>query len=236
MQIRILQHDHVKMMCKRDAAGRTIKLRLRWSQSGIRQSNVDDMPAFGTSQNASMVNMDMRLEPRKYVVDAALRDGASIRIRAISPDDQDRLHDHFRGLSQQSIYFRFMGFKRDLSAEDLKWLTELDFDDHVGLAATLTENGRERFIGVGRYLRGKDPHRAELAFTVLDEYQGHGIGTILLEHLAIIAHAGGIAELEANVLAGNHQMLEVLAHSGFKISHQLDSGVVHLYYSTNKVI
>lgn len=181
-----------------------------------------------------MVDKDMRIDPRNYAVDAALRDGTSIRIRAISSDDQDRLHEHFRRLSQQSIYFRFMGFKRDLSAQDLKWLTELDFNDHVGLAATLTENGRERLIGVGRYLRGKDPHRAELAFTVLDEYQGHGIGTILLEHLGLIARAGGITELEAIVLADNRQMLEVLAHSGFRIRHQLDSGVVHLYYSTDK--
>ena len=181
-----------------------------------------------------MLEKGMRIDPRNYAVDAALRDGGSIRIRAITADDQDRLHKHFRGLSQQSIYFRFMGFRRDLSAQDLKWFTELDFHDHVGLAATLTENGRERFIGVGRYLRGKDPHRAEVAFAVLDEYQGHGVGTILLEHLALIARESGVTELEATVLADNRQMLEVFAHSGFKIRRQLDSGVVHLYYSTTK--
>jgi len=181
-----------------------------------------------------MVDKVMRIDPRNYAVDAELRDDGSIRIRAIAADDQERLHQHFRGLSQQSIYFRFMGFKRDLSAQDLKSLTELDFHDHVGLAATLTENGRERFIGVGRYLRDKDPHRAEVAFAVLDEYQGHGIGTILLEHLALIARAGGITELEADVLGDNRQMLEVLTHSGFKIRNRLDTGVVHLYYETNK--
>src|SRR5258706_9211022 len=161
-----------------------------------------------------MVDKDTHIDPGKYAVDANLRDGRSIRIRAISTDDQDRLHDHFRGLSQQSIYFRFMGFKRDLSAQNLKWLTELDFNDHVGLAATLTENGHERFIGVGRYLRGKNPHRAEVAFAVPDDYQGHGIGTLLLEHLVVIARNSGITELEANVLADNRQMLEEFAHSG----------------------
>ena len=176
----------------------------------------------------------MRIDPRNYVVDAALRDGGSIRIRAIGAGDQDRLHEHFRGLSQQSIYFRFMGFKRDLSAQDLKQFTELDFHDHVGLAATLTKNGRERFIGVGRYIRGNDPHRAEVAFAVLDDYQGHGIGSILLEHLGLIARESGITLLEATVLGDNRPMLEVLTHSGFKIRHELDSGVVHLYYSTNK--
>jgi GNAT superfamily N-acetyltransferase len=175
---------------------------------------------------------DQRFDPRRYCVEAKLLDGSSIRIRAIGIDDQERLHEHFRGLSQQSVYFRFMGFKRDLSAQDLKYLTELDFNDHVGLAATLTENGRERFIGVGRYLRGEDPHRAEVAFAVLDDYQGHGIGTILLEHLGRIARTSNITELEASVLGDNRQMLEVLAHSGFKIRRRLDSGVVNLYYST----
>ena len=181
-----------------------------------------------------MNDQDTRIDLRKYCVDAKLIDGRPIRIRALGANDQERLHEHFRGLSQQSIYFRFMGFKRDLSAKDLKWLTELDFNDHVGLAATITDDGRERFIGVGRYVRGKDRHRAEVAFAVLDAYQGHGIGTLLLEHLAIIARNSGITELEAVVLSDNHQMLEVFAHSGFKIRHPLEPGVVNLYYSTAK--
>lgn len=183
-------------------------------------------------RSAAMKDQDMPIDARNYSVDTTLRDGSSIRIRAIRIDDQERLHEHFRGLSRQSIYFRFMGFRRDLSGEDLKQLTELDFNEHVGLAATSTENGRERFIGVGRYIRLKDPHRAEVAFAVLDDYQGHGIGTILLEHLAKIARASGVAELEASVLADNRQMLEVFAHSGFKIRGPQDSGVVNLYYST----
>ena len=181
-----------------------------------------------------MGDRDILIEPRNYSVDANLRDGSLIRIRAIGADDRERLHEHFRGLSRQSIYFRFMGFKRDLSAQDLQRFTELDFNDHVGLAATLTENGRERFIGVGRYIRGKDPRRAEVAFAVLDDYQGRGIGTLLLEHLGLIARAGGITELEADVLADNRNMLEVFADSGFKVRRRLDSGVVHLYCSTIK--
>jgi GNAT superfamily N-acetyltransferase len=181
-----------------------------------------------------MKDQHIRIDVRSYSVDANLLDGAPIRIRAIGPGDQSLLQDHFRGLSQRSIYFRFMGFKRDLSAQDLKRLSELDFNDHVGLAATLTENGRERFVGVGRYLRGKNPRRAEVAFAVRDDYQGRGIGTILLEHLANIARNSGIAELDAEVLSDNQQMLEVFAHSGFKIRHPPEPGVVNLYYSIGK--
>lgn len=176
----------------------------------------------------------MLSDAKKYCVDATMLDGAAIRIRAIRPDDGERLHEHFHGLSQKSVYFRFMGIRRDLSPNDLQRLTELDFKNHVGLAATLTEDGRERFIGVGRYICGADPHRAEVAFAVLDGFQGRGIGTILLKHLALIADANGVAEFEADVLGENRQMLEVFVHSGFKAHPSLDSGVIHLRYSTSK--
>ena len=175
-------------------------------------------------------------DAQKYCVDAKMLDGVAIRIRAIRLDDQERLHEHFMRLSEQSVYFRFMGAKRDLSPHDLKHLTELDFRSHVGLAATVTENGRERFIGVGRYICGSDPHRAEVAFAILDEFQGRGIGTLLLEHLSLIADANGIAEFEADVLGDNRQMLEVFAHSGFESRRSLDSGVVHFYCSTSKIL
>jgi GNAT superfamily N-acetyltransferase len=181
-----------------------------------------------------MADGDILSDARNYCVDATTLDGAIVRIRAIRPDDRDRLHDHFKALSPQSIYFRFMGIRRDLSPEDLKRLTELDFKSHVGLAATLTENERERFIGVGRYICGADPHRAEVAFAVLDGFQGHGIGTLLLEHLSLIADANGVTEFVADVLGENRQMLEVFAHMGFESHRSMDSGVVSLRSSTSK--
>ena len=183
---------------------------------------------------AGMGSSDMVIDARNYRVEVPMLDGAAILIRAIRPDDQERLHDHFEGLSEKSVYFRFMGIRRDLSPQDLKHLTELDFKNHVGLAATLTENGRERFIGVGRYICGIDSHRAEVAFAILDGFQGRGIGTLLLEHLSRIADANGVAEFEADVLGENRQMLEVFAHSGFESLRSLDSGVVHLRSSTSK--
>jgi len=183
-----------------------------------------------------MGNRDILIDARNYRVNVPMLDGAAILIRAIRPDDQERLHDHFKGLSEKSVYFRFMGIRRDLSPQDLKHLTELDFKNHVGLAATLTENGRERFIGVGRYICGADQHRAEVAFAILDGFQGRGIGTLLLEHLSRIADANGVTEFEADVLGENRQMLEVFAHSGFESRRSLDSGIVHLRSSTNKIL
>jgi acetyl coenzyme A synthetase (ADP forming)-like protein len=173
-------------------------------------------------------------DPARYSVEEVLRDGGSIVIRAIRPDDQRRLLEHFRGLSKDSIYFRFMGPKHTLGERELKYFTELDFRDHVGLVATLREGGDEHILGVGRYVRAKNPARAEIAFAVLDEHHGRGIGTLLLMHLCRIAHAAGITEFEADVLGDNRRMLEVFAQSGFKVRRSLESGIVHVYLPTEE--
>jgi GNAT superfamily N-acetyltransferase len=167
-------------------------------------------------------------EAAKYSVSEVLRDATVILIRAIRPDDQQRLLRHFLGLSPQSVYYRFFGVKRSLSEDDLYRLTELDFVNHVGLAATVKCEGDERFIGVGCYMRRENVQYAELAFAVLDEYQGHGIGTLLLKHLATIAQKNGITRFTADVLGGNHQMLEVFANSGFQVHDSYEPGVVHV--------
>ena len=172
----------------------------------------------------------MLADPARYRVEDIARDGGSILVRAIQPSDKELLSEHFHGLSSQSIYFRFMGIKRDLTDADLKRLTEVDFRDHVGLVATLSDVGRERFIGVGRYIRQPASSRAEVAFAVIDEHQGRGIGTILLEHLRRIAQAGGIEGFEAEVLSENKRMLGVFMQSGFKVARSFESGTVHVYF------
>ena len=167
-----------------------------------------------------------------YAADAVLRDGDSIHIRAIRPDDRVRLREHFHGLSEKSIYFRFFGLKRSLNEAELTRLTNLDFIDHVALAATLRDDRGERFIGVARYVRCADRKRAEVAFAVLDEHQGRGIGTLLLEHLSRVARAAGIVELQADVLGDNNRMLAVFGKSGYKVTRSAEAGVIHLAFPT----
>jgi GNAT superfamily N-acetyltransferase len=170
---------------------------------------------------------DAVIDAVSYSAHEVLRDGGSIRIRAIRPDDKDRLLEHFRHLSRDSVYHRFFGLKRSLTPSELVRLTELDFKNHVGLVATLLADGDERFIGVGRYIC-TEPGRAEVAFAVLDEHQGKGIGTLLLEHLGRVARAAGISEFQADVLGDNNRMLEVFAKSGFRAERSMEGGVIHL--------
>jgi GNAT superfamily N-acetyltransferase len=170
------------------------------------------------------------LETDRYAADALLRDGRSVQIRAIRPDDKERLREHFRSLGRQSVYNRFFSCKADLTDEELRYFTELDLDRHVGLFAVRQQEGREEILGVARYvvLEEEGPRRAEMAVAVSDEHQGRGIGTALLEHLARIALAHGIQEVEADILEGNDRMLRMLRHTGLPTRTSRGDGVVHL--------
>jgi len=108
----------------------------------------------------------------RYAADALLRDGGSIHIRAIRADDKERLQAHFHGLGFDSVRFRFLGGKKDLTPADLRYFTELDFSQHVGLVALRRQDGAEEFIGVGRYICAEDDHRrAEFALAVVDVHE-----------------------------------------------------------------
>jgi RimJ/RimL family protein N-acetyltransferase len=164
--------------------------------------------------------------PRDFSADAVLRDGGSIHLRAIRPDDKPRLVDHFNHLSARSVYFRFFASKARLTDAELARFTEVDFVNHVALVATLLEGSEEHIIGVARSIvlpreRGKPP-RAEVAFAVADAHQGRGIATLPLEQLARFARAGGIEEFEASVLGENNRMLEVFGASGFQVRRSLE--------------
>jgi acetate---CoA ligase (ADP-forming) len=175
-------------------------------------------------------------DARTFAEDAVLRDGGSIHLRAIRPDDKAGLVDHFKRLSARSVYFRFFGSKLRLTDDELRRFTELDFVRHVALVATLRERGTEQIIGVAQYIAvptaSGEPKRAEVAFAVADAHQGRGIATLLLERLARIARGNGIDEFEASVLGENNRMLDVFGASGFRIRRSLDGGVFCVTFPT----
>ena len=182
----------------------------------------------------------MITDARHYATDTLLRDGSSIHLRAIRPDDKHHLLALFSHLSSRSMYFRFFRVKTTLTDEELRYFTELDFVRNVGLVATRRAGSDEHIIGVGHYLGldSKDAPltRAEVAFAIADEYQGRGIGTLLLEHLAAIARANGITEFEADVLGENNRMLEVFERSGFRIQRSIAAGVFHVAFPTQETV
>ena len=174
------------------------------------------------------------VEPRAFGADVLLRDGTSLHLRAIRPDDKERLADHFRRLGAESVRHRFFGAKKDLTADELQGFTEPDFDQHVGLVGTQSGPDGETIVVVGRYFRLAPAEdgvaRAEFALAVADEWHGRGAGTVMLEQLARLAAAAGVERFEADVLEDNVPMLRMLAHLGFEVSERSRQGVVRAMF------
>src|ERR1039457_3339926 len=126
----------------------------------------------------------------------------TLLIRPISPDHKQQFVEAFERLSDRSRYRRFLSTRRRLSTSDVRYLTEVDHHDHEALVAVDRESGTG--VGVARYIRLKtDPCVAELAVTVVDDWQGQGVGGRLTEELADRARAEGITSFTALVLADN---------------------------------
>ena len=165
------------------------------------------------------------LDARNYLASETLRNGLAIRIRALRPDDGERIVEAFNKLEPETIYTRFFRYKKDVSEADLKMIREMDFEHRVALVATLIENGREIVIASSSYSVYKDS-TAELAFVVEEDYQGLGIARRLLRHLGIIAREQGITTFTAEVLFQNVAMLKVFKASGWPMTSTTEDGSV----------
>lgn len=156
----------------------------------------------------------------RRTTDVTLRDGARVRIRPITPEDKDAIHDGFRRLSPDSRYRRFFTDPGDLTPKTLAYLTEVDYVDHFAwVAFSLDEEGNPG-VGVARYVRfAGEPDVADAAVTVVDDYQGRGLGSILLEALALVALEKGITHFRSYVLRDNRPMLDLLHTIGAELTH-----------------
>ena len=120
--------------------------------------------------------------PAHREADVVLADGRPVHVRPIRPEDADELVRFHDSLSERTVYLRFFAPYPHLTERDISRFTHVDHADRVALVATVGD----RIIGVGRY-ETVSPGTAELAFTVHDEHQGRGLGSVLLEHLAATA-------------------------------------------------
>jgi RimJ/RimL family protein N-acetyltransferase len=156
-----------------------------------------------------------------------LRDGRPIEMRALRPDDLEEVLAAIGRTSPQSLRRRFFVPKRGFSEAELAFFMNIDFDNHVALVAQIDEDRRPSIVGGGRYVVVQ-PGRAEIAFVVVDAYQGQGIGSALMRHLARLARDAGLKELIAEVLPENTAMLKVLGKFGFRSSSKREPQVIHL--------
>ncbi|MCH7584511.1 MAG: GNAT family N-acetyltransferase [Acidobacteria bacterium] len=164
---------------------------------------------------------------RSRTVEIQLRDSTPVVIRPIVPEDRDRLRQGLERLSPRSRFLRFLGPISQLSEKELGYLTEIDYKDHFAWVALAQDEPGAPGIGVARYIRDRgDSDIAEAAVTVVDAYQGRGLGTVLIEVLADTAQENGIRRFRGYVSGENRLVLEAVGKAG--TNWVWDQGVVKI--------
>lgn len=166
--------------------------------------------------------------PRDRETDVVLRDGSTVHVRPVRVDDAEAIRAFFEHLSPESIGFRFFG------TPNLDWVTDwavdVDYSDRFALVA---ESGSPRsVVAHAAYIR-EEREAAEVAFVVADAWQGKGISTILLAHLAEVADRHGIPTFTAEVLPSNHRMVEVFRDSGFPLDMRSTPDAIAVEFPTS---
>lgn len=155
----------------------------------------------------------------------ATRDGLQIEILALRSSDHDDLLAAVNSSSADSRYRRFFSPRGAFSEQEILGFLNVDFVNQVALVAVVLGHEGFEIAGGARYAVTR-PGTAEVAFMVVDRYQGKGIGGMLMRHLVTIGRRGGLRELVAEVLVGNTAMLGVLQKSGLHMDVTSEPGLI----------
>ena len=157
--------------------------------------------------------------------------GLELFLRPIKVSDEPLLRNLMHALSDKSLYTRFFTKWREMLEGQLPDLAMVDYERAMAIAAIAIKDEmpeKEEFIGVGRYHTNPGQQTAVIAFAVRDDYQGQGIGQVLLSYLTDLARRQGLLGFTAAVLAGNKPILRILEQGGFEIKKQPLEGIVML--------
>lgn len=149
--------------------------------------------------------------------------GETVLVRPIKPTDDDLWLEFFYSLSEDSVYHRFFRAVRRMPRREVSRFVVVDYRDRMALVAVQRQEERDQIIAVASYDRDPATNLAECAFAVRDQWQGHGLGTFLLQHLIRMAIMNGIEGFTAVVMADNRLMLSVFQEAGYLIRSKYDS-------------
>lgn len=164
-----------------------------------------------------------------------LKNGLTVNIRSIRPDDAPRLQALLSRLSKETIFLRFLEYLKSLSIQQAEALATVDYHQRMALVATLEKNGEEQVIAVARYsvFDPDRPDTAEIGIVVEDEYQNQGLGSYLLDRLTHFAIANEIRYYVGTISAQNAQILHFIRRSGLPTERKLDLGTWEIQVQLN---
>ena len=164
--------------------------------------------------------------PAKFRTTRLLEDGTQLNLRPIHPTDEPGMRDLFHALSQETIYYRFMSRSKHIPHKEIQDFVFIDHRTDVAIVVTLPEAHGEDIIAIGRFYLDEKSNMAEVAFVVRDDWQNHGIGLLLLQHLTNIARRNGVRGFTAEVLRANNAMQRVFQKSNLNLSSKPAEDVI----------
>ncbi len=182
-----------------------------------------------TTEEADLPRLAIRPYPTRYVVSWKLRDGTPVIIRPIRPEDESLLVQFHQTLSERSVYLRYFAplkLGERIAHERLSRLCFIDYDREIALVVERHDPQLQKaeILGVGRLSRVHGVNEAELALTVTDPWQRHGLGTQLLRMLVQVARDERIERITMRILGDNHEMRQLALKVGFGVKHLPGSG------------
>jgi RimJ/RimL family protein N-acetyltransferase len=175
----------------------------------------------------------MAVEVPRYLGDpeqgVTLRNGASVRLRPIRPDDGPRLLALCHRLSPRTVYQRFFSLRR-LRPEDAHAFASVDYRERMAIVAEIDTGQEPQLIGVARYAPSDEGTTADIGLVVEDGWQGLGLGPILLEEILRAGEQRGIRRFSADVLTENRRALRLLARSTSITRRTTSDGVTRLVF------
>jgi RimJ/RimL family protein N-acetyltransferase len=166
--------------------------------------------------------------PRDRAYGVTLRNGASVRVRAIRPDDEPRLMALCRRLSPETVYQRFFSVRR-LLPEEAHVFANVDYHRQMAVVAEVDDGQEPELVGVARYGFSEEG-TADIGLVVADAWQGLGLGSLLLDEILRAGEQRGVQEFSAEVLTDNRRALRLLARRTAITRRTVSSGVTSVVF------
>ncbi len=162
-------------------------------------------------------------------------DGDLITIRPAKPVDERRIQEHFYNQNKNDIYSRFFQARTRFVRDDLERMFQIDYIKNLTLLAVVGEFGFGKVVAVGEYLLDQARNIAEVAFSVSRDWQGKGLGKILMLKLCKAARENEISGLVAYTMPRNQGMIKLFKSLPYNVSTVYDGEVVELTCMFNEI-
>ena len=169
-----------------------------------------------------IVTLNEDFDPKKYEKVVELRDGRTVLLRFIKPEDESLWLEMFQNFSEESVRYRFFYMIKDTPHKVRARYCDIDYSKEIGIVAEMEEEGRQKILGVVRLEIESDKKEGEIAFIVADPWQSLGLGSQMVDHMIEISKKRGLQKVYALTLPNNHKAIRLLKQRGFTFQYRTD--------------